>query len=178
MIIVLNGYPGVGKLTIGKGLADLLGARLLDAHTVYNVAFATTEFRSPAFYETVEAVERIAYARVRDLPADVDVVLTVVLTEPKQIAHAAWARIEALAVDRGGLAVVHLRCDLDEHVRRIQSPGRGAKRKPQDAAMAERNHAEAKPLLGQGAAHLLSLNVTTLEAQQAAQKIATWRAGL
>lgn len=40
MIIVLNGYPGVGKLTIGRKLAPVLRGRLLDIHAVYNVAFA------------------------------------------------------------------------------------------------------------------------------------------
>ena len=45
MIIVLNGYPGVGKLAIGRELTSLLGGRLLDIHSVYNVAFALTEFQ-------------------------------------------------------------------------------------------------------------------------------------
>ena len=37
MIIVLNGYPGVGKLTIGRALAETLKGRLLDIHTIYNL---------------------------------------------------------------------------------------------------------------------------------------------
>ena len=49
MIIVLNGYPGVGKLSIGRKLARLVDGRLLDIHSIYNVAFALTEFRSPEF---------------------------------------------------------------------------------------------------------------------------------
>ena len=54
MIIVLNGYPGVGKLTIGRELTTLMNGRLLDIHTVYNLAFALTEFKSPEFRDTVE----------------------------------------------------------------------------------------------------------------------------
>jgi hypothetical protein len=34
VLIVLNGYPGVGKLAIGRELAELTGGRLLDVHTV------------------------------------------------------------------------------------------------------------------------------------------------
>ena len=46
MIIHINGFPGVGKLTIAKILAEKLGARLLDNHSIYNVALALTEFKS------------------------------------------------------------------------------------------------------------------------------------
>lgn len=58
MLIVLNGYRDVGKLTIGQALAPMIGARLLDIHSVYNVAFALTEFRSEAFYDIIRAVQK------------------------------------------------------------------------------------------------------------------------
>jgi len=56
VIVHINSYPGVGKLTIGRALADLIGGKLLDNHSVFNVAFALTEFRSPAFYDAVREV--------------------------------------------------------------------------------------------------------------------------
>jgi shikimate kinase len=40
MLINLNGWPGVGKLTVGRILAKTLGGRLLDNHTLLNVASA------------------------------------------------------------------------------------------------------------------------------------------
>ena len=70
MLVHINGYPGVGKLTIGRALADQLGAKLLDNHSVYNVAFALTEFKSPEFYDTVRAVRAIAFSRVLALPRE------------------------------------------------------------------------------------------------------------
>ena len=76
MIVHINSYPGVGKLTIGRALADLTGGKLLDNHTVFNVAFALTQFKSPAFYDTVRAVREIAYQRILDLPDGVPVILT------------------------------------------------------------------------------------------------------
>ena len=57
-LIHLNGPPGVGKLTIGRCLAPLIEARLLDNHAIYDVAFAITEFRSPEFYATVRDVSK------------------------------------------------------------------------------------------------------------------------
>jgi hypothetical protein len=70
LIIHINSYPGVGKLTIGRHLAELLNGKLYDNHSIYNVAFAVTEFRTPTFYETVRAVRDIAYARLRELRGD------------------------------------------------------------------------------------------------------------
>ena len=69
MIIHINSYPGVGKLTIGRHLAERLNGKLLDNHSIYNVAFAVTEFRTPAFYQTVRPVRDVAYARLLELPA-------------------------------------------------------------------------------------------------------------
>ncbi|WP_338720779.1 AAA family ATPase [Devosia sp. XK-2] len=174
MLIVLNGYPGVGKLTIGQELAARVAGRLLDIHTVYNVAFALTEFRSPAFVATVEKVEAIAHDLIRDLPADVPVIITTVLAGDSEWGTAEWRRIEALGRDRAPLYVVHLHCDLDENMRRIQAEGRGAKRKPRDGEMARRNHAEAKSLLGADAPHLLRLDVTRLMSDEAAVSIMDW----
>ena len=79
MIIVLNGYPGVSKLTIGRELANVMQGRLLDIHTVYNLAFALTEFKSPEFMATVERVEAIAHDLIHKLPSQVPVVLPTVL---------------------------------------------------------------------------------------------------
>jgi shikimate kinase len=47
MIVHLNGWPGVGKLTVGRKLAPMLNARLLDNHTLHNVALAICDFDSP-----------------------------------------------------------------------------------------------------------------------------------
>lgn len=172
MLIVLNGYPGVGKLTIGQALAAHLGGRLLDIHSVYNVAFALTEFKSPAFYEAVEKVEAVAHDLVRSLPLDVPVVMTTVLAGSSAWGDAEWRRIEALGRERAPFWVVHLHCDLDENVRRIESDGRGAKRKPRDGEMVRRNHAEAKLLLGSDAPCYLKLDVSRLAPEEAARTIA------
>jgi hypothetical protein len=76
MIIHLNGWPGVGKLTIAHLLTQDIGGRLLDSHTIYNVAFSVTDFGAPTFYDTVRSVRDIAFERVAELPATVPVVMT------------------------------------------------------------------------------------------------------
>lgn len=177
MIIVLNGYPGVGKLTIGQELAAEISGRLLDIHSVYNVAFALTEFRSPAFIETVEKIEAIAHDLIRALPLETPVVLTTVLAGSSDWGDAEWERIVRLGRERAPLLIVHLHCDLDENIRRIEAAGRTAKRKPRDSEMARRNHAQRKALAGMDEANLLQLDVTNLSPTEAAAKIEAWVQG-
>ncbi|WP_208348208.1 AAA family ATPase [Pseudaestuariivita rosea] len=174
MIIVLNGYPGVGKLTIGRVLADQLHGRLLDIHTVYNVAFALTEFKSKLFKETTRQIERIAHDLILQLPADVPVVLTTVLTGDSDWATEEWENLLTLGKARPPFCVVHLRCDLDENIRRIKDPGRAAKRKPQEAEYAIRNHGNGAVLKGLDVPNLLRLDVTNRGADSAAEEIAGW----
>ncbi|MBD9490448.1 AAA family ATPase [Ensifer sp. ENS11] len=174
MIIVLNGYPGVGKLTIGQELISRISGRLLDIHSVYNVAFALTVFKSPEFIDTVEKIEAIAHDLIRKLPAEIPVVLTTVLAGSSDWGDAEWKRIVCLGRERAPLLVVHLHCDLDENIRRIEAAERATKRKPRDAEMARRNHAQGKVLAGIDEANLLELDVTDLSPTDAAAKIAEW----
>lgn len=67
MLVHLNGWAGVGKLSIAQRIAPKIGARVLDNHTIYNVAFSLTEFKSPAFYEAVRSVREIAFSRILEL---------------------------------------------------------------------------------------------------------------
>ncbi|MBB3297379.1 hypothetical protein FHT74_001048 [Rhizobium sp. BK109] len=69
---------------------------------------------------------------------------------------------------------MHIHCDLEENIRRIETAGRAAKRKPRDAEMARRNHAQGKVLAGIDETNLLRLDVTDLSPAEAATKIAEW----
>jgi tRNA uridine 5-carbamoylmethylation protein Kti12 len=174
MIIVLNGYPGVGKLTIGTALTSLLNARMLDIHTVYNLAFALSDFGTPTFWDTIEQVENIAYDLIEKLPLDQPIIFTTVLTDKSVREREEWAKLVKLGQTRPPFCVVHIGCDLDENIRRIQSPERSQKRKPRIAEMAKRNQSEAEPLAGLSEQHLLQIDTTNLSADQAAIKIQTW----
>lgn len=178
MIIVLNGYPGVGKLAIGRELAFNLRGRLLDIHSVYNVAFALTEFRSPEFKETVEKIEAIAHNLILKLPSDQAVVLTTVLAGESDWGDAEWQRIVELGKSRPPFCVVHISCDLQENIRRIQSKERDLKRKPRNPEYAHRNQSEAKSLAGMDAERLLKLDTTDMSAAEAAHMISEWAEGL
>ncbi|MEM7488693.1 MAG: AAA family ATPase [Pseudomonadota bacterium] len=174
--MVLNGYPGVGKLTIGRALAARMGGRLVDIHTIYNLAFALTAFGTPAFRETVARVEAIADDLIGRLPAGEPVNFTTVLTGHGDWAREEWARFVARGAARPPLCMVHLRCDLEENIRRIEAPGREGKL--HRAEVARRNHAGGAALIGADVAHLLRLDVTDLSAGAAADRIAAWCGGI
>ncbi len=174
MIIHINSYPGVGKLTIGTALAELIDGKLLDNHSIYNVAFALTEFKSPAFYDTVRAVQELAYNRVLDLPAETPVILTNWYSQNSAWGEKNWDEVIALARRRGStLNIVILTCAPDENERRIQNKGRAAKRKPRNPEMVNDNRA-GRPLIERGGDRTLRLDVTNLSADAAAQEIAEW----
>ena len=50
-VVVLHGLPGVGKLTIARGLARLRGYRVFHNHLVFDAVEALFPFGSPAFVE-------------------------------------------------------------------------------------------------------------------------------
>lgn len=173
MILELNGHGGVGKLTIGRLLADALGARLLDNHTIYNPAFATTDFRSPPFYETVRAVRTIAFARAAELPPEIPIILTIAPGRDPDWGREWQGAIRALAARRGGpLLGAHLHCAREENIRRLGTPERALLCKLTDASALD--DGRERPVLLDHCDQILELDVTALDAAEAAGRILSW----
>lgn len=175
MIIHLNGWPGVGKLTIAQLLADQLSGRALDNHSIYDVAFALTEPWTPTFYDTVRAVREIAYRRLAELPPATVVILTNVLfSPPDPWGEESWQALREVARRRGSaLLAVTIDCSLDENLQRLQSPGRRAARKLIDPSPLVR--ARQRRALHEGAAdRRLSLDISAMSPEAAAAEIAAW----
>jgi predicted kinase len=176
MLIHINACPGVGKLTIAQALAPMHGARLLDNHSIYNVAFALTEYKSPEYYETIRAVRAIAYNRLLELPPMLPVILTNAHFQSSKWGNECWDAAINLAKRRGcPHFVIVLACSEKENARRIQSIGRAAKRKPRDPAFFT-GDSQGRQLLDRGGDETLRLDVTHYSAEEAAQEIAVWLA--
>ena len=125
VIIHLNGWPGSGKLTVARVVARKLDARLLDNHTLHDVAGRLCDRHTPEYWELYYQVRDVAFKRVRALSSHEVIVMTNALTLESDREREAWAAVKALAVDRGvPLVAVTLQCSLDENVRRIASKGR------------------------------------------------------
>lgn len=173
MIIELSGHGGVGKLTVGRILAERMGARLLDNHTIYNPAFAVTEFRSPEFYETVRAVRKITYDRAVALPPHTPIILTMATGVSQWWTRDCQAAIRDLADRRGApLLGVHIHCSVEENTRRITQPARALLRKLTDPAIL--TDGIDRPVALDHCDRILDLDATALSAEQAADRIETW----
>jgi len=134
MIIHLNGWPGVGKLTVGRALARKLGGRLVDNHTLHNVAASLCEHSTREYWHVYYQVRAIAYARMRAMPASEVFIMTNALTRESEREKEAWNAIKQLASERSDMLIaVTLFCSLEENVRRIQNQDRADNRKLTDS---------------------------------------------
>ena len=176
MILSINGWPGVGKLTVGSEIADRLGGRLLDNHTIINVAKALTDYGSPAYYDAIRSVRDVAFQCVSALPRHVPVILTNVIAtgSPGDFAEEYWRTIRSLAVKRRTpLLSVALDCEPTEQARRIVSAERRALKKMREQADIV-NVRIRRSLFDDGADYCISIDNTDLSPAQCAEKIIAW----
>jgi hypothetical protein len=172
-LIHINGAPGVGKLTIARLMAPRLNARVLDNHAIYNVAFALTDFKTPAYYDAQRAMRATAHDLVLRLPDHETVILTDAYNSHSDWAWENWRAIEQLAAARRWpFFTIALYCDADEHRRRIVAADRAFRGKLQDPAYVDR--AEGRPLIERDGPLALRLDVTNLSAEESAAAIASW----
>lgn len=174
VIIHLNGYPGAGKLTVGRRLAEAIGGRLVDNHSIYNLALALTEVKSPAYFETLRAVRAIAFQRILELPAETPVVITNAHMTDSDWGNENWDAVIDLARRRGSrLLVVVLDVGPEENDRRIASPERALKRKLTNPAEFTANRA-GRPLIDRGGNATLRFDTTALTPDETYSRVLAW----
>jgi predicted kinase len=174
MILHINGYPGVGKLTVARMLAEALDAKLVDNHSIYNLAFALTEYKSAAYYETLEAVRAIAFERVLELPEKTPVISTNAHMTDSAWGNANWDAVVDLARRRGSpLLILVLDCAPAENDRRIASPEREAKRKLTDPSKFTGNWS-GRELIDRDGDHMVHIDTTGLSAEETAARALAW----
>ena len=139
-VVFFLGYPGVGKRTVGSHLTELLDGVLVDNQLI-NIPLLTLfkwDGKSPIphreiFWERVVPIREAVLGTIEDLaPKSNNYVFTNVLNDDEDGVR--WyERIRSVAHRRGSLFLsVMLDCDVDEQVRRIDSPDRVARLKGSD----------------------------------------------
>lgn len=118
-VIILYGLPGVGKLTIARGLAQLRGYRVFHNHLVFDAVEALFPFGSSAFVELrdrlwLELLSRAAQEKVGN------VIFTI--ARDRTVSDDFLERL-ALALSATGADVrcVELTCGIQDLERRIGS---------------------------------------------------------
>jgi hypothetical protein len=168
MIIHINGWPGVGKKTIGEALSNKLGACFIHNHLLHDVAIVCAGFDSELRWDLYETVRSAAYKALEHRPPSETFVMTNALCNDSPREELAWRRVVELAIKRHvSLVPVVLEANAEENVRRLQSPERVG-RKMTDAAELRRwfqRHSIQRP----AGSELIVVDVSSLSSEQAAQ---------
>ena len=177
MIVHLNGWPGAGKLTVGRSLARRLGGLLLDNHAILNLPAALTAPGSPEFHGTARAVRTVAFDRILALPPSTPVVLTNVVARggtSSGFIEENWHAVLQLVARRGcKLFAVTLTCSPQANAERIVRLDRQARGKI-DSPEILRELVATRVLFDDGATERMHLDNTTLGPDACADMIATW----
>ena len=130
-IIVLMGFAGTGKYTIGRELAQLTGAKLIDNHLINNSLFTAIDVDGVTplpkeIWPKIKQIRRIVYETIRELSrAELSFIFTVQLIEEDPQDHVAFADLVELARARRSLLVpIRLICEVEELCRRVVGQSR------------------------------------------------------
>ena len=173
LIVHLNGYPGTGKLTIARALAQRLNARVLDNHTLMNPAaalFARDDTKYPPFRA---AIRKLVFDHALSLPQDTQLIVTDAFSDGPADRQM-FDEIKTLAARRNDVyRPVVLEVEGAENIARLTSPERDGMKKLTDATILTRLRDEHRLYYP---ADCLTLDVSLLQPDQAAARIADWLA--
>ena len=125
MIVHINGWPGVGKYTIGKELSKKLGARFIHNHLLHDISFACAGRGDEDRWPLYEKVRLAAYDVLERRPASETFVMTNALCYGVDKEVEAWSKVVDLAISRSALLIpVILRADTETIARRVSSNNR------------------------------------------------------
>lgn len=171
LIVHINGWPGTGKLTIARHLAEHLGARLADNHTLINPAEALFARGTPLYRSLRPTVRMAVLDHVRRADAAQSFLFTDALSDDA-VDSRAFDDYAALAADRGARFVgVVLDCSVEENLKRLTRAGRLRAHKLTDPQVLMDLRSRHVLLKGK-CDRLIELDVTDLGADEAASEIA------
>src|SRR2546423_13480617 len=132
-IIVLIGFAGTGKYTIGRELSERTGAKLIDNHLIANPIFkvVNTDGITPlpsAVWDKVKQIRRTVYEAIREIsPPEMSFVFTAQWRENNPADHKAFGELAGLAaVRRRRFVPIRPICGAEEPCRPVADPAPGA----------------------------------------------------
>jgi len=171
LVVHINGWPGTGKLTIARHLAERLGARLADNHTLINPAEALFACGTPLYRSLRAAIRESVFEHLAKAPAEQSFVFTDALSDDASDSGT-FEDCAELARKRGArLVAVVIDCDLEENLKRLRRASRTKQHKLTDPGVLV-GLREANRLLRGKSDQLIEIDVTALGADAAAEAIA------
>jgi hypothetical protein len=152
-IILLIGFAGTGKYTIGRELCERTGAHLIDNHLINNPIFKVirTDGVTPLpakVWDKVKEIRATVYEAIRELsPPETSFVFTMELRQSNTGDHAAFWDLAKLAAERQSRFVpIRLICGVEELCRRVTDPARVAMLKEISPELARKKSLEDEVL--------------------------------
>jgi broad-specificity NMP kinase len=169
-IIHINGWPGVGKLTIARLFAAQIGAKLMANHTMLNPAEALFSRADPLYRSLRRMIRQAVLDHIVRMPPETMVVFTDALSDD-EFDRAVFDDYVALAEQRGdAMLSIVLDCDGEENARRLTAPGRAELHKlVRPHVLAEMR--QSYNLLRAAHVDRIDLDVTRLSAEEAADSL-------
>lgn len=136
-ILFLNGYPGVGKLSIARAIQAKFpkdSTRLVDVHLIIDPALSVIPDRgSPAHLALRKDIRRVLFTALEQEFAsnkNLMVIMTGCFSENKKEDDPVYAEYLELAQrSKVKLFCINVTCDKDEHIERLRDPKRYAQGK-------------------------------------------------
>jgi len=176
-IVLLIGFAGTGKYTIGRELCRRTGAKLIDNHLINNPIFKVVDADGvtplpKGVWDKVAVIRKVVYECIRELsPPRLSFVFTMELRESNPLDHVAFVDLEQLAAARQGLFVpIRLVCDVDELCRRVADPSRIEMLKEISPELARKKSMEESVLNPQHP-NLRTLDVTRMSPEESVAAI-------
>jgi hypothetical protein len=152
-LLLLNGFPGVGKLTLARNLSTLLvqdegglEVRLLDNHLLIDPVSAIEPERTPYHYELRKAFRDVAFSALKNLPGKVAILMTDCLSETVE-GRTQFEEYLGVALAKGCTMVVcNLVCGEQENKQRLGCEKRRESGKLMDIKLLERFRREYRLL--------------------------------
>jgi len=152
-MVLLIGFAGTGKYTIGRELCERTGAKLIDNHLINNPIFRVVDADGvtplPArVWDRVKEVRATVYKAIRELsPPGMGFVFTMELRESNLEDHNAFRDVERLAAARQCRFIpIRMICGVEELCRRVADPARVAMLKEISPELARKKFAEDEVL--------------------------------
>jgi chloramphenicol 3-O-phosphotransferase len=147
-IILLNGFPGIGKLAIARALQPLVAkdlslTRLIDNHLLIDPAQAIIPGRDPRHKALRAKIRQVAFEALEEefsVTPELTVIMTNCLADTEEDIAVLEEHVK-LAMDCGiPIYLVNIECDKEEHMLRLRDRCRytGGKTKLSDEAILER----------------------------------------
>jgi hypothetical protein len=175
-MVLMLGYPGMGKRTVGSRLADELDGVLVDSQLLFFPVVSLwrwdgKSWMPPEIWDRVALIRDVVLQTIEDLaPSTNSYVFTNVLKDEPDGA-ASLEQLRSLAQRRGSLFLpVMLTCDIDVQVSRIDNADRIALRKGSDPD-GYRWHRENTVLFQPLQDETFTIDTTTTPPEQNAEKI-------